>query len=65
MLSYLPLSHVAANMADIHAPMAVRGTTYFADKNALKAGGPMTEKSLLKIYILKKSNFKKPYSFIF
>jgi hypothetical protein len=31
------MSHVAANMVDIHAPIATRGTTYFADKNALKA----------------------------
>jgi long-subunit acyl-CoA synthetase (AMP-forming) len=36
-LSYLPLSHVAACLFDIHAPILVRGTTYFADKNALKA----------------------------
>ena len=34
---YLPLSHVAANLADIHAVMAARGATYFADKDALKA----------------------------
>ncbi|XP_023332042.1 long-chain-fatty-acid--CoA ligase ACSBG2 [Eurytemora carolleeae] len=35
-LSYLPLSHVAAYMVDIFAPMAVQGTTFFADKDALK-----------------------------
>ena len=37
MLSYLPLSHVAAQMVDIVAMMAVAGTTYFADKNVLKS----------------------------
>lgn len=36
-LSYLPLSHVAGNMVDIHAPMFLAGTTYFADKNVLKS----------------------------
>jgi long-chain-fatty-acid--CoA ligase ACSBG len=36
-LSYLPLSHVAAQMVDIVAMMAVAGTTYFADKNVLKS----------------------------
>lgn len=36
-LSYLPLSHVAAQMVDIHAPMFLAGCTYFADKNVLKS----------------------------
>eukprot|EP00092_Neocalanus_flemingeri_P011916 GFUD01012848.1.p1 GENE.GFUD01012848.1~~GFUD01012848.1.p1 ORF type:complete len:668 (-),score=205.23 GFUD01012848.1:491-2494(-) len=36
-LSYLPLSHIAGNMVDIHAPMALGGTTYFADKDVLKS----------------------------
>lgn len=36
-LSYLPLSHIAGNMVDIHAPMYMAGTTYFADKNVLKS----------------------------
>ncbi len=35
-VSYLPLSHVAANMMDIFVVMGIQGTTYFADKNALK-----------------------------
>jgi len=35
-LSYLPLSHVAANMLDIHAPLILQGCTYFADKNVMK-----------------------------
>jgi long-chain-fatty-acid--CoA ligase ACSBG len=35
-VSYLPLSHVAGNMLDIFVVMTCRGTTYFADKNALK-----------------------------
>ena len=36
-LSYLPLSHVAAQMVDIHSMMTVAGCTYFADKNVLKS----------------------------
>jgi long-chain-fatty-acid--CoA ligase ACSBG len=36
MVSYLPLSHIAANMVDIWSPIATRGTIYFADRNALK-----------------------------
>jgi len=35
-LSYLPLSHVAAQMIDIHSPIVLQGTTYFADKNVMK-----------------------------
>merc|ERR1712242_302960 len=35
-LSYLPLSHIAGNMVDIHAPMFTKGCTYFADKNVMK-----------------------------
>ena len=35
-VSYLPLSHVAGMLADIYLPMACAGTTWFADKNALK-----------------------------
>lgn len=36
-LSYLPLSHVAAQMVDIIAPLHLVGCTYFADKNVLKS----------------------------
>lgn len=36
-LSYLPLSHVAAQMVDMIAMIACVGTTYFADKNVLKS----------------------------
>ena len=35
-VSYLPLSHIAGNMVDIWAVMFSKGTTYFADKSALK-----------------------------
>ena len=35
-VSYLPLSHVAAMIADMYMPMAGAATTWFADKNALK-----------------------------
>jgi len=36
LLGYLPLSHVAAQMTDIIAPLVVGGTLFIADKNALK-----------------------------
>ena len=35
-VSYLPLSHVAASMMDNFVILSCRGTTYFADKSALK-----------------------------
>lgn len=36
LVSYLPLSHVAAQVIDIFCCMIIAGTLYFADKNALK-----------------------------
>ncbi|CAK9800207.1 Long-chain-fatty-acid--CoA ligase ACSBG2 [Anthophora plagiata] len=36
LISYLPLSHVAAQMIDIYAGMTAVATLYFADKDALK-----------------------------
>lgn len=38
LISYLPLSHVAAQMIDIYCSMTVAATIYFGDKNALKGG---------------------------
>jgi len=35
-VSYLPLSHVAANLVDLIIMMSCHGTTYFAEKTALK-----------------------------
>lgn len=35
-ISYLPLSHIAAQMVDIYSVMTVAATVYFADKDALK-----------------------------
>ncbi|XP_017770616.1 PREDICTED: long-chain-fatty-acid--CoA ligase ACSBG2 [Nicrophorus vespilloides] len=35
-VSYLPLSHVAAQVVDIYITMTVGASVYFADKNALK-----------------------------
>ena len=34
--SYLPLSHIAAQLIDIHCLQALGGTTYFAQPDALK-----------------------------
>ncbi|XP_002731707.2 long-chain-fatty-acid--CoA ligase ACSBG2-like [Saccoglossus kowalevskii] len=36
LVSYLPLSHVAAQLFDIYIPMVACGTTYFAQPDALK-----------------------------
>merc|ERR1712020_631851 len=41
MVSYLPLSHIAAFIADMVMMLSCRGSTYFADKNALK--GTLTQ----------------------
>ena len=38
LISYLPLSHVAAQVVDIYAGMLLISTMYFANKNALKGG---------------------------
>lgn len=35
-VSYLPLSHIAAQVVDMFLMMASAGTVFFADKNALK-----------------------------
>lgn len=35
-ISYLPLSHSAAQMIDVWMPMAANASVYFADRNALK-----------------------------
>jgi long-chain-fatty-acid--CoA ligase ACSBG len=35
-VSYLPLSHIAAQMLDIHAPMAIGASVFFARPDALK-----------------------------
>lgn len=36
LISYLPLSHIAAQIVDIYACLAIAGTVYFAEKDALK-----------------------------
>jgi long-chain-fatty-acid--CoA ligase ACSBG len=41
-VSYLPLSHVAATALDIFAALSLAATVYFADKDALKGTLPKT-----------------------
>jgi long-chain-fatty-acid--CoA ligase ACSBG len=41
-VSYLPLSHVVAQMIDVHAMIFTGGCTYFAQKDALKGSLPIT-----------------------
>ena len=42
-VSYLPLSHVAANIIDIHSMMAIGGCTYFAPNDVLSGQGKITK----------------------
>ena len=35
-VSYLPLSHIAAQMLDIYIQITIGGTTFFAQPDALK-----------------------------
>ena len=39
-LSYLPLSHIAGQMVDIYAMLALGGTTYCADNKCMKGTLP-------------------------
>lgn len=41
-ISYLPLSHIAAQMVDIWITMRVGGLTHFAQPDALKVGAEAT-----------------------
>mmetsp|Transcript_5029 Transcript_5029/g.7686 ORF Transcript_5029/g.7686 Transcript_5029/m.7686 type:complete len:660 (+) Transcript_5029:95-2074(+) len=45
-VSYLPLSHIAGQMIDIHAPMYIGGCTYFAQPDALKGSLTATLKDV-------------------
>jgi long-chain-fatty-acid--CoA ligase ACSBG len=42
LISYLPLSHIAAQMVDIHGPIHMGGCTWFAQPDALKGSLPVT-----------------------
>ena len=44
MISYLPLSHVAAQMMDIHAPLHTGLTIHFAQPDAMKGSLAVTLK---------------------
>ena len=40
-ISYLPLSHVAAQVLDIYIPLMYAATVYFAQPDALKVTSPL------------------------
>lgn len=44
MISYLPLSHIAAQMMDIHAPLHTGLTIHFAQPDAMKGSLAITLK---------------------
>lgn len=45
-ISYLPLSHIAAQIVDIYACITVAGTVYFAERDAMKGSLPKTLRSV-------------------
>lgn len=45
-ISYLPLSHVAAQLVDIHVPLACGSTLYFAQPDAMKGSLSFTLKDV-------------------
>lgn len=51
-ISYLPLSHIAAQVVDVFISLTVAGTTHFADKNALKGTLVKTMKEVRPTYFL-------------
>lgn len=46
LISYLPLSHIAAQIVDIYACITIAGTVYFAEKDALKGSLSKTLRSV-------------------
>ncbi|KAF5281127.1 hypothetical protein FQR65_LT02993 [Abscondita terminalis] len=51
-ISYLPLSHIAAQVVDMYISLVVAGTTHFADKNALKGTLITTMKEVRPTYFI-------------
>lgn len=50
-VSYLPLSHIAAQMIDIWLPIKAGGVTYFAQPDALKVSVQITHPLLFICHI--------------
>ena len=51
LISYLPLSHVAAQLLDIYVPILCGGTTYFAQPDALKVRELCCSRLLKHVYV--------------
>ncbi|OQR90235.1 long-chain-fatty-acid-CoA ligase [Achlya hypogyna] len=52
LVSYLPLSHVAAQMIDVHLPIAIGAKVYFAQPDALKGSLGQTLKEVRPTFFL-------------
>lgn len=49
-ISYLPLSHVAAQILDIHIPILFAGTVFFAQPDALRVSSLFHQHSFVCCY---------------
>lgn len=50
LVSYLPLSHITAQMCDLWAPLVAKCCVYFAPEDALKVGSFGSETNLFKFF---------------
>lgn len=60
-ISYLPLSHVAAQLLDLHVPLMLAATVYFAQPDALKVSDVSSSLMMTSNLILFLSPSETPY----